>query len=305
MLQRSAWLDWIILSRTDRRVTIQANKIAAKYAPLVGTDQFGCGNPTDELQFWNYGLWRDGLDDPKQASQALLAHLIGQLPPPPARILDVAFGQGGSLKSLCAIYGAANVVGINIAEDQIRRAKSAGLACRIMLMDAAEMSFEDQSFDGILCMEAAFHFRTRQSFLSKALRMLRPGGRMVLSDFLLRSGVALDSDIFPPENIVGSLDEYRALYRAAGFPSAGLEIRSTATEQLVPFIARMAELAGYLPRPDPEQINIEAGHSREAILFILTRLLNIADTVVVCARREPSAPLPHAKQRNGGPSHGP
>jgi ubiquinone/menaquinone biosynthesis C-methylase UbiE len=292
---------------------MQASKIAAKYAPLVGIDQFGQGGPTDELQFWNYGLWNEGLDDPKEASEALLERLIGQLPPPPARILDVAFGQGGSLRRLCAIYGEKNVVGINIADDQVRRAKSAGLACRIMVMDAAKMSFEDESFDGILCMEAAFHFRTRSSFLRNAFRILRPEGRLVLSDFLLRSGVALDSDIFPPENIVCSLDEYRTLYRDAGFSSDGLEIRSTATLQLVPFIARMAEFAGYLPTPDPEQINIEAGHSREAILFILTRLLNIADTAIVCARRGSSTrPTdvtvrinPNAGGSEGGRSHGP
>jgi ubiquinone/menaquinone biosynthesis C-methylase UbiE len=267
---------------------MQASKIAAKYAPLVGIDQFGQGAPTDELQFWNYGLWNEGQADPKAASEALLDRLIGQLPPPPARILDVAFGQGGSLKRLCAIYGENNVVGINIADDQVKHAKSAGIACQIMVMDAAKVSFDDESFDGILCMEAAFHFRTRLSFLKNAFRVLRPEGRLVLSDFLLRSGVNLDSDIFPPENIVRSIDEYRMLYRDAGFSPDALEVQSTATLQLVPFIARMAELAGYLPTPDPEHINIEAGHSREAILFILTRLLNIADTVIVCGRRNPS-----------------
>jgi hypothetical protein len=136
---------------------------------------------------------------------------------------------------------------------------------------------------------------------------------LVLSDFLLRSGVGLDGDIFPPENIVGSLDEYRTLYWDAGFSPDALQVRSTATEQLVPFIARMAEFAGYLPAPDPEQINIEAGHSREAILFILTRLLNIADTVIVCARRGSSTrPTdvtvrlnPNASGSERGRSHGP
>jgi SAM-dependent methyltransferase len=266
--------------------THQTRKMSSKYAPLIGIDQYGSGEKTEELQFWNYGYWHMDTPDPKAASLNLLDKLVAMLPRPPAKVLDVAFGQGGSLKKLCEIYGSANVSGINIAENQILHAKKSGLTCDLKLMDAGRLEFSNASFDGILCMEAAFHFKSRLSFLKRAHNALKPGGKLIMSDLLFRSSVGLDQYIFPPENCVGSIDEYRAVFKIAGFQTNRTKICVTTNEQLVPFIAKTAEYAGYLPFPDPDKINISAAHSQHAILFILTRLLNISECVTVCAERE-------------------
>jgi SAM-dependent methyltransferase len=50
--------------------------------------------------------------------------------------------------------------------------------------DACGMPFEDASFDVVLALECVFHFPSRNRFLSEARRVLRPGGRLSLSDFL-------------------------------------------------------------------------------------------------------------------------
>jgi ubiquinone/menaquinone biosynthesis C-methylase UbiE len=52
-------------------------------------------------------------------------------------------------------------------------------------MDAGSLSFADSSFDNIICLEAVFHFHTRERFLQQAYRILKPRGALVLTDILL------------------------------------------------------------------------------------------------------------------------
>jgi SAM-dependent methyltransferase len=54
--------------------------------------------------------------------------------------------------------------------------------------DAMALAFADASFDKVLCLEAAFHFSDRVRFVSEVARVLKPGGRFVLVDFMWRDG---------------------------------------------------------------------------------------------------------------------
>lgn len=81
------------------------------------------------------------------------------------------------------------------------------------------MDFADSSYSNIICVEAAFHFNTREQFLRDAYRVLKPSGRLVMADALAPS--------FAPgqlaENFLPSIDAYRALCEQCGFRDVDIE----------------------------------------------------------------------------------
>lgn len=167
--------------------------------------------------FANFGFWENHTTDAKQASSNLVEKLLEFIPDKSGRILDVACGKGGTTKYLLKYYPPANITAINISERQLRSARHVAPGCNFLPMDATELDFENNSFDNIICVEAAFHFHTREKFLKEALRVLKPGGRLVLSDVLMEKGVEKRRSTFHEENYLPGLDAYGALARRAGF----------------------------------------------------------------------------------------
>jgi ubiquinone/menaquinone biosynthesis C-methylase UbiE len=111
---------------------------------------------------------------------------------PGKRVLDVAAGQGASALFLARRFGC-ELVGVEYGDESVRKANAAAEAAgvahltRFQQGDAERLPVEDGSFDSVLCECAFCTFPDKRVAAAEFARVLRPGGRVGLSD-LTRAG---------------------------------------------------------------------------------------------------------------------
>ncbi|WP_346290541.1 methyltransferase domain-containing protein [Sphaerothrix gracilis] len=105
--------------------------------------------------------------------------------PAETTVLDVGCGIGGSSRILARDYGF-DVTGITISPQQVRRAQQltpSGVSARFQVDDAMALSFPDGSFDVVWSVEAGPHMPDKAVFAKELLRVLKPGGILVVADW--------------------------------------------------------------------------------------------------------------------------
>lgn len=105
--------------------------------------------------------------------------------PPGTTVLDVGCGIGGSSRILGRDYGF-DVTGITISPSQVRRAQQLTppeLNVRFQVDDAMALSFPDASFDVVWSIEAGPHMPDKAVFARELMRVLKPGGVLVVADW--------------------------------------------------------------------------------------------------------------------------
>jgi 2-polyprenyl-3-methyl-5-hydroxy-6-metoxy-1,4-benzoquinol methylase len=100
------------------------------------------------------------------------------------RVLDVGCGEGWFTSEL--LRAGARVVGIDVAEEPLRRARRSEIDQRseldLRLCDAdGPWPVDDAGFDAVWAGETIEHVADTAGWLSEVRRVLRPGGRLLLS----------------------------------------------------------------------------------------------------------------------------
>ncbi len=115
------------------------------------------------------------------------------------KVLDAGCGRGGSCfwlaQKLCA-----RPVGVNLVASQLdyarREANRRGLSgqTEFRRADYTRTPFEAGSFDVVWALESLCHSSKKIDFYSEASRLLRPGGRIVIAEYMLTENEMLPED---------------------------------------------------------------------------------------------------------------
>lgn len=132
------------------------------------------------------------LERKRQDDHQRIRHLLNFAKlPPDLRILDIGTGMG-LLPLMLAEDGAKQVVGIDISPEMLELAEYLRLtrgteaAARVTyrLAPAHALPFRDESFDAVTCRLVLNHVRRPERIIKEVVRVLRPGGILILAELL-------------------------------------------------------------------------------------------------------------------------
>jgi SAM-dependent methyltransferase len=205
----------------------QGGNSTARVYESIGSDFFLALAPG----WLNLGLW-EGPGSEGEAEDACrrLVRTLAQPLPREGVILDVGNGLGSQDPLIAETIRPRRLLAVNITEWQLTagRDRLREAAAAPVVGDATRLPIAAGSVDGVISVEAAFHFRSRNEFFDECYRVLRPGGVLSISD--------ISTQRWPvsPAELVSGLTQLRVF---------GLQRSMAMTREQIAAAARAAGLA--------------------------------------------------------------
>ena len=180
-------------------------------------------------------IWGEGFLSP--GGPAEIARILGGHDVAGAAVLDIGSGAGGAAVTLVSEHDAGSVLGVDVQAELVAlataRAAATGFGDRIgyRLIEPGPLPLPDGSFDVVFSKDAIIHVADKSALYAEAFRVLRHGGRLLVSDWLR----GVEDDLTPQVNAfveaaghgftMASLQDVKALVRCAGFDEIETEDR--------------------------------------------------------------------------------
>jgi len=162
------------------------------------------------------------------------------------RVLDVGCGTGVLARAAAdRVAAERQVTGLDLNEGMLAVARRLQPAITWRQGDATHLPFADASFDVVLSQFALMFFPDRTAALTEMVRVLKPGGRLVvavwgpferatgyvvLTEIVRRTGGQAAAEVLTAPFVLGNEATLRQLLAAAGVKEARVELREgTAT----------------------------------------------------------------------------
>jgi len=110
---------------------------------------------------------------------------------PGMKVLDIGCGTGGSAFYMASYFGA-EVLGIDLSDNMLAVANEHKATMQenvqhlvsFRFLDATQAAFPENYFDVIYSRDAIMHIADKELVYSKALSWLKPGGQLVVSEYV-------------------------------------------------------------------------------------------------------------------------
>lgn len=222
-------------------------------------------------------IWGEGFLSP--GGPAEIARILGRHDVAGAAVLDIGSGAGGAAVTLVREHGAGSVLGVDVQDELVAlataRAASAGFDDRIgyRLIEPGPLPLPNASFDLVFSKDAIIHVADKSVLYAEAFRVLRPGGRLLVSDWLRGGGDDLTLQVNAFVEAAGhgftmaSLEAVEALVRHAGFDE--IETEDRRAWYLGEATAELRRLEGEMRRDFVERWGEEAATAEIAFWSVL------------------------------------
>ena len=185
-----------------------------------------------------------------------LARALDLIPAP--LVLDVATGTGRLPRALLrqpAFEG--RVIGLDLSRRMLRQAvkRTAQFADRLTYIwqDARRLPFDDDTFDAVACLEALEFTPDPRAILVELVRVLRPGGVLLVTNRIGRDAKLLPGRVFPRDGFKQVLRE---------FPLEDVTVRSWQQDYDLAWAVKSGAPRGGSVRPLPEILRCPICESR-------------------------------------------
>jgi ubiquinone/menaquinone biosynthesis C-methylase UbiE len=200
---------------------------------------------------------------------------------PGERILDVGCGDGSNAVTIARV--GASVVGIDVNSERLALATAGKRSSLVEFrrMDAADLAFEDESFDRVVSFCGIEHFPNDEQVLAELHRVLRPGGILALSADSLSNPEVTESERAAHRTRYAAYTLYTPEIVRDKLSRAGFELERTRYILTTPLTLRLVRLSWRLDDLPPVLLPVKI------VGYVLLRVLGkpISDLAERVARR--------------------